>query len=124
MPADEPNGATPLACTLSPNDMAARLTRIQQLTRNHLRSHCLQDSTLRLFYAPDAATELTAIVELERECCAFLAFHLAESQDTVELLVVGPTDRAADALWLFSQFLPATPALPPQRPGACCCAKG
>lgn len=124
MPAAEFNGAAPLACTLRPGDMAARLTRIQQLTRNHLRSHCLQDSTLRLFYAPDAATELAAIVVLERECCAFLTFHLAESHDAVELLIIGPTDQADDAQWLFSQFLPATPTLLPQGPGACGCAKG
>lgn len=67
----------PIACTLSAADMGPRLARIRRLTADHLRAHDLQASTLRLSYAREAGAELSAIVELERECCAFLSFHLS-----------------------------------------------
>ena len=103
--------AADIACTLSAADMGPRLARIRELTRTHLRAHSLQASTLRLTYAGASAAELAAIVALERECCAFLQFHLTEGQDTVELLIEGPPRAGTDAQWLFSQFLPEPPAV-------------
>jgi hypothetical protein len=96
----------PIACTLGREDLAARLARIRQLTREHLRSHELQGTTLRLHYNAVASEELAQIVELERQCCAFLDFDLSTKGAEVELVVEGPAHAAADAQWLFSQFLP------------------
>ncbi len=100
--------------------MGPRLARIRRLTADHLRAHDLQASTLRLSYALEAAAELSAIVELERECCAFLSFRLTETDTAIELFIVGPPRRGGDAQWLFSQFLPDLPILTP----ACGCGKG
>ena len=122
MPAIEDSVVPPLACTLSAADMAPRLARIRQLTQSHLRAHFLQGSALRLSYAYEAAAELAAIVELERECCAFLTFQMTEGKDAVELLIVGPQKDGADTQWLFSQFLPE--AEPPAKSAACGCGKG
>lgn len=110
--------ADAIACTLSAADMGPRLARIRQLTRTQLRMHSLQGSTLRLAYAPEAATELAAIVALERECCAFLAFELIERPGAVELVIQGPPQEGTDAQWLFSQFLPEGQA------AGCGCGKG
>lgn len=124
MPSVDPCDAAPVACTLSPADMDARLLRIRQLTRSHLRSHSMQGLTLRLSYAPEAAAELADIVSLERECCAFLAFHLTESPGAVELLITAPSSEGTDALWLFVQFLPTVTEQPTQEPALCGCRKG
>lgn len=122
MPAGEESLAAPLVCTLSAADMAPRLARIRELTRARLRAHCLQGSTLRLSYAYEAAAELAAIVELERECCTFLTFQMTEGNDAVELLIVGPEQEGTDTQWLFSQFLPEAEA--PAKSAACGCGKG
>lgn len=122
MPADEISATAPVACTLSAADMGSRLTRIRLLTRTYLRGHDMQGSTLRLTYGLDAAAELSAIVELERECCAFLAFHLTAGPDALQLLIVGPPQGGTDAQWLFSQFLPD--ASPSGEATACSCGNG
>lgn len=122
MPADEISATAPVACTLSATDMGSRLTRIRLLTRTYLRGHDMQGSTLRLTYGLDAAAELAAIVELERECCAFLAFHLTEGPGALQLLIVGPPQGGTDAQWLFSQFVPD--ASPSSEAPACGCGKG
>jgi hypothetical protein len=124
MPAVDTCDAAPVACTLSPADMGARLVRIRQLTQSRLRSHSLQGLTLRLSYAPEVAAELADIVALERECCAFLAFHLTESPGAVELLITAPSSQGTGAQWLFAQFLPTVTERPPQEPALCGCRKG
>ena len=96
----------PIACTLTLDEMGPRLARIRQLTRDHLRSHRLDGSTLDLFYDPMAAAELTQIVELERQCCAFLHFSLVAQDSQIRLQISAPSDQAAKARWLFSQFMP------------------
>ncbi|MBW8891641.1 MAG: hypothetical protein JF617_05575 [Burkholderiales bacterium] len=112
--------AAPIACTLSAVDMGPRLARIQALTRGHLRTHELTGAGLRLTYAPEAAEEVARIVELERECCAFLDFETHRQADHVELVITAPGQGGADAKWLFAQFLPEAPA----PASACPCCKG
>ena len=118
MPATDLSVAVPVACTLNAVDMGSRLARIRQLTRTHLQSHDLQGSTLRLTYGPDAAAELSAIVDLERGCCGFLNFELNKGHDVLELRINAPQQAGTDAQWLFSKFLPE-----PQATG-CDCDKG
>jgi hypothetical protein len=101
--------------------MEPRLLRIRQLTRSHLLSHALDGSTLRLTYDGAAADELDRLVALERQCCAFLEFHLARTGDAVELVIVAPQQDGADARWLFSHFISeaSTPVL-----GSSCACRG
>lgn len=112
--------ATPIACTLSAADMGPRLARIQALTRLHLRGHELTGSALRLTYAPEAAEEVARIVELERQCCAFLTFETHRQADGADLVITAPGHVGADAKWLFSQFMPEASA----AASACPCCKG
>ena len=111
----------PIACTLSPAEMGPRLARIQQLTQEHLRSHRLDGVTLHLFYEPVAAAELAEIVELERQCCAFLDFSLMAQDSQVRLEISAPADQATNARWLFSQFLPDEAGAPAPNGGCACC---
>jgi hypothetical protein len=110
----------PIACTLSLADMGPRLARIGQLTHEHLRSHRLEATTLRLTYDAAAADEVARIVELERQCCAFLDFRLTTRVDAIELVIVGPPQAGTDARWLFSQFLPVKGQPAPATVCACC----
>lgn len=113
---------TPIACTLGPAEIGPRLTRIRQLTKQHLRSHRLEGSSLHLSYDGAAASEVETIVKLERECCAFLDFELSRRGDVVELTIVGPEQSGSDAQWLFSQFLPEN--MSAAQPPGCGCRKG
>lgn len=116
MPAAE---RIPIACTLGPADMDPRLARIRQLTKQHLRSHRLEGSSLHLTYDGAAASDVEHIDKLERECCAFLDFELSRRGDDVELTIVGPEQPGSDAQWLFSQFLPVSTSAA-QPPGYAC----
>jgi hypothetical protein len=112
---------SPIACTLSSAEMGPRLARIGQLTREHLRLHRLDGAMLRLVFDAAAADEVGRIVELERQCCAFLDFRLTARADAVELVIVAPSRAGTDAQWLFSQFLPVQ-AQPTSATGCTCCA--
>ncbi|MEL4180387.1 hypothetical protein [Roseateles sp. PN1] len=112
----------PIACTLGPADMGPRLARIRQLTKQHLRAHRLEDSSLHLSYDGAAASEVEHIVKLERECCAFLDYALSRRGDDVELTIVGPEQSGSDAQRLFSQFLPEN--MSAAQPPGCGCRKG
>jgi hypothetical protein len=103
--------------------MGPRLADIARLTKQFLRSHRLDVRALLLTYDVAAAKEVNRIVELERECCAFLDFRLEETADRVELTITAPEHVGGDAQWLFAQFLPqvVAPSLPPSKPGECAC---
>lgn len=119
MQAPEP---APIACTLPLEDLGPRLARITQLTRDHLRTHRLEGTVLRLIYDAQASEELARIVELERRCCAFLDFQLSTRGDGIELLIVAPAQQEVGAQWLFAQFLPQAGSAAPAAPGCvgCC----
>ena len=110
----------PVACTLDSSDMGPRLARIGKLTREHLRSHRLDGASLHLTYDRTAAEEVASIVELERQCCAFLDFGLDAHGDVVKLDIIGPPQNGADTQWLFAQFLPAKEEAAPATGCACC----
>lgn len=113
------NDAPALACTLELHEMGRRLERLRRLADTSLQSHQLEGNVLRLVYTPDAASEVKAVVDLERDCCQFLDFHIQESASGVHLTITAPEGIGPAAEWLFSQFMPTTRAAVPARP---CCA--
>jgi hypothetical protein len=100
----------PIACTLSAAELPERLTWIRQVTARSLRAYQLHGATLHLTYAREAYAELERIVASERQCCGFLRFDLRDAQGMVELTIEAPAEAAADARWLFDEFLPKQPA--------------
>ena len=97
---------TPIACTLGPAAMPARLADIRRLGERHLRSWWIEGRTLHLAYAPEAAAEVERIVALERDCCAFLAFAVEAREGGCEVRITAPAGEGAGALVLLEQFLP------------------
>lgn len=85
--------------------MGPRLLSVRQLTKEYLRSHRPEGSSLHLKYDGAVASETEHIVKLERGCRAFLDFELKRRGDDVKLTIVAPEQVGSDAHWLFSQFL-------------------
>lgn len=102
--------ALPIACTLSPDDLRERLTLIQTLTRDALRSHERDDLnlTLTLHYRADAADRVRAMVAGEQHCCAFLTFAVSEDAAGVHVTIHAPENARDAANELFAQFIPTS----------------
>ena len=112
----------PIACTLGPNDLKARLDRIAQLAQQHLLAQRREGPALHLLYAREAAAQLKDIVALERECCAFLNFELAERAKVVELTITAPAEASEFAGVLFEHFsASAVAAAGPRCVASCGC---
>lgn len=96
-----------IAYLLGLDALGPRVALIRQLTHRHLVAHQLAGRVLLLRYRPAAFAELDRIVGLERSCCAFLQFRLAQDAEGCELTITAP-EGAEDAMrWLAAQFLAA-----------------
>ena len=75
-PAPAPQG--PIACTLSPNELAGRLEDFHQEVFTHLVGmERPEPARLRLLLAGDADPEAVRdLLVREQQCCAFLAFTI------------------------------------------------
>jgi hypothetical protein len=80
-------------CTLDTADLEPRLRSIRAVAARAL-IHARQDGGhLRLLYRRDAATEIEALLNAERTCCAFVE---SESHMTDEGLAVSLSAKAED----------------------------
>lgn len=95
----------PIACTLSGNEFAERVTLIGDINRAHLRRHEREGLTLFLTYAASATPRLRELVARERLCCTFLRFDLAVDGDTTVLGIAAPDAEATSIDALFAPFL-------------------
>ncbi|MCU1373044.1 MAG: putative MerR-family transcriptional regulator [Actinomycetia bacterium] len=91
----------PIACSLDGPAMDARLGEWQAVLAR-AADRTLVPGGVRLTFGADVAvTELVALADAERRCCAFLSFTLRlESEHTV-LEVTGPPDAAAMVTEVF-----------------------
>lgn len=73
----------PIACTLTPRDMAARASTLLPELLSRAREHQDLPEGFRLRF--DAASEtlhqITAVIDAERQCCRFLQFQLTVEPD-------------------------------------------
>lgn len=100
MPADrEP---TPLACTLTPADHAARAEWIKELSETALRGYRREGNRLRLGYHPAAAADVRELIRRERECCPFLRFATEEGPEEFVVIVEAPTGLGTAAEAAFA----------------------
>ena len=69
----------PLACTLSPDDAAARMRRWQALAEKGRPSARRSGHRLEVRYQPEpgVSDELEVLASAERRCCAFVAWDVA-----------------------------------------------
>jgi hypothetical protein len=95
----------PIACTLAPGDYRTRLAWLAALARDALRGFRWRDLVLELRYAPEAVERVREMVRKERECCAFLAFDLEETEREIRLTIRAPEEARGALGMLFRQFL-------------------
>jgi hypothetical protein len=93
-----------VACTLTAEDLPARRRRWEALTGRALASRTSIADGVRLTFraVPGVESELRALAELERECCAFADFDVTASRDQVRLDVTSSGDGVTVVRELFS----------------------
>jgi hypothetical protein len=67
-----------IACTLSASDLKDREGAWRKLMGSGLVQREVVPGGLRLTAAPGAAVALIELIDLERECCAWINFDVAE----------------------------------------------
>jgi hypothetical protein len=84
----------PIACTLTPREMAARAsTLLPELLKRVREQQDLPDGfRLRFEATSDTLQQITAVIDVERQCCRFLQFQVTVEPDEgpIWLAVSGP----------------------------------
>jgi hypothetical protein len=98
----------PIACTLPPDGMTARLALIDALAADGLIDRTPTDAGLRvrLRDTPEIERRTRELVAAESACCAFLDFDLRREGGDLVLDISGP----ADARLVIEQFFAAAAA--------------
>jgi len=84
----------PIACTLTPDGMTARLELIDALAADGLLDRTPTDNGLRvrLRDTPEIEQRTRDLVAAESACCAFLDFDLGREDGDLVLDITGPAD--------------------------------
>jgi hypothetical protein len=84
----------PIACTLTPDGVTARLALIDALAADGLLGRTATDAGLRvrLRDTPEIERRTRELVAAESKCCAFLDFHLGREGGELVLDISGPAD--------------------------------
>lgn len=84
----------PIACSLDAQSLSTRLAEIADVGGRALLDTRTSDGEAVLRFAAGAGIRprLEAIVAAEQECCAFMAFQLAQDGDELVLTVRAPAD--------------------------------
>jgi hypothetical protein len=84
----------PIACTLTPDGMTARLALIDALAADGLIGRVATEAGLvvRLRDTPDIERRIRDLVAAESACCAFLHFELARHDGELVLDIAGPAE--------------------------------
>jgi hypothetical protein len=82
----------PIACTLSPDGMTARMALIDALAADGLldRTPTAAGMRVRLRDTPDVEQRIRELVDAESACCAFLDFTLGREGGDLVLDITGP----------------------------------
>jgi methylaspartate ammonia-lyase len=96
----------PIACTLTGDELLARLDEIRDLSRHALRAKTTDGTHAVLSFdpAPGVRDRLATIVAAEARCCAFLTMQLADEPDALTLTIDAPADAEAVLEELLSSF--------------------
>ena len=84
----------PIACTLTPDGVTARLALIDTLAADGLLERTPTESgmRMRLLDRPDIEQRTRDLVAAESKCCAFLDFELGRENGDLVLDISGPED--------------------------------
>jgi hypothetical protein len=88
----------PIACTLSVEDLRDREGAWRKLMGSGLVKRDVVPGGIRLSAAPGAAASLLELIELERDCCAWIEF---EVRDAAVVTMTAPGDGEAVLMEMF-----------------------
>lgn len=90
-------GGEPVACTLAPSDQRARVEAWRELRRDALIDETRDGtvSTTRWERRAGVVERLERLIEAERRCCSFLAFHLEQDESVIRLETTFPPGAEA-----------------------------
>lgn len=86
--------AAPLACSLTAAAAAGQLGAWRRLARVCLGTESQGPGQFRAFFGTRAAAEVSAVADVERECCPFLSIELTADGDRLVLRVSTDQDDA------------------------------
>jgi hypothetical protein len=91
---DPPMPDLPIACTLTPDGMTARLALIEALAADGLLDRAPTEAGMRvrLRDTPEIERRTRELVAAESRCCAFLDFDLGREGGDLVLDISGPED--------------------------------
>ena len=94
----------PIACTLTPDGMTARLALIDALAADGLLDRAPTQAGLRvrLRDTPEIEQRTRELVAAESRCCAFLDFELGRDAGDLVLDITGPEDARPVIELLFA----------------------
>ena len=96
---------TPVACTLSPAELAAQGERWQRLIARAMTERAETPDGLRICFRPEAEKELRALAAAETECCPWATWTVDRDADTIVLYVRSTAEGIAT---LHGVFAPAS----------------
>lgn len=96
----------PIACTLTPADLAGQAHRWQQLLDRELTTRAETGDGLRLRFRPEAEAELRALAGVETGCCPWATWTVQTGAGEVILDVRAAAEGVAV---LHGMFRPAVP---------------
>jgi hypothetical protein len=96
----------PLACTLGPDDGAARLRRWQLLAEKSPPRAQRSGNTLEVRWQLKAGVkdELEALAAAERQCCSFVSWRVSSDGADMVLYVTADESRPGDVAPIASLF--------------------
>jgi hypothetical protein len=96
----------PIACTLGPDDGAARMQRWKAVSTKARVSARRSGHLLEVRYqpAPGIREELHALVAAERNCCSFAQWQVSDNEDAVVLRVMVHPGRQDDIAGIAALF--------------------
>lgn len=93
---------TPVACTLSPDDLAAQGERWHRLMARAMTERAETTYGLRICFRPEAEEELRALVAVEAECCPWATWTVERDAGTIVLDVRSSAVGVATLAGMFA----------------------
>ncbi len=105
---NQPTQSAPVACSLNATDLALRADRWQALAERAAGAVSRTETGLRLSFraGEGVAAELAELAALERDCCAFATWSVAEAGDQVVLDVSARGEAGVGAVQAMFDTLP------------------
>jgi hypothetical protein len=94
---------TPIACSLSADELPKRLAEMSAIGKDALMS-VTTDGTLRFRADEPTRDRLEAVIAAESECCSFLGLELSEGDGELALTIVAPDGADPIAAHLAAAF--------------------